>query len=393
MGKLRQKEVTIVITTIIIFSMCLVKAEDQTQLPSDHQIQRYVSNLIENYNNMIKFYEMNDPHFEYNKKHFSLYHEVGYSFQVIATKSDKDDNRFISLIFKSIFSNSPIISTDFEHDWNDYFPGISAKGYMSFIEGNFIEFGGRKLYTDFTICLTSDQVLDNTLENSDKMAEYVYKRDKINPIWKPFLEENDEVISESDLNNRVYEMQMKIYSDESYTYESFLEDFKSLNLTVTHYKQRPIMIEKWNDFVNSEGIKDFEPKKNLEIPNKTQEIKNNILSNESYLLVDFESNLRDLNQTIHEEIESRKWGNKPPIKNLKKIINWFYSIIIPIGTIGGLWVFVDIYRFLKERNEKKTLFSYFRKDIEKIKKIVENLISMFSRKLGIKKSQNKREEM
>ena len=344
----------IIIICIINIGIFNIKAE-RIELPSQYEIQQYINNLLSSYNSLIKFYEVNEPYFNDYKQYFQLYREEGYSFQIICVKADQNETKYINMIFIPISSDNPYIELDFNHVLNDYFPNFGIiKGTRVIISGGLFEYLDTIRYADFIMSLPSNEISNNTLVNSKELAEYLYNNNKndirihrIEEIWKPFINENINIIMDI---SRLYYLKSEISEkiniwDVSYTYDLFLNDFNKFKTIVTHYKEQNLMIEKYNNFVSSDLIKNFKIKNGSEIHNKFIEIKDNIQYSEIYLFENFEEDLQDLKFIIQNEKDERTF-----IKGLQiTLVLFTLSIIVD----GLLYHRSEIKKYFKKINRKK----------------------------------------
>lgn len=180
----------------------------------------------------------------------------------------------------------------------------------------------------------------------------------INEIWIPFKNENEEIVWEYNLNHISSEIDKKIMLDDSYTYERFLLDFNQINLSISHYKQLPLMIEKWNDFVNSDTVKKFCLDCYPKIDRNFGKVRNNFVSNESYMLANLDEDLLKLNNSINSiQSELQNKSIKSRFSNFFNQLNLFFKLII-FGILAVLSYFLVIRQIIKERNQIKDEITY-----------------------------------
>jgi hypothetical protein len=214
---------------------------------------------------------------------------------------------------------------------------------------------------------------------------------KINEIWKPFKSKNNEII----LNNRNLlqaedEIDDKISWDEKYTYNLFLINFYKFNLSVTHYKEFPIMADKWNEFANSDLIKNFNLSSNPEINSSFWAIRNNIATNENYTNANLDEDLPRLNNSINS-IQSELQNNS--IKSrLSNLYNHFqsYFLAIFIGILTVLGSFLILRQVINERIQiKNEITNSFKVLYVGLNKLIESILLQVKQKIKRHKKEEK----
>jgi len=282
-----------------------------TELPNEDKIVLYVNNLLSSYNSLMHFYDVYEPYFSDYKEHFSLYYEEGDSFRVICVKSDQNDTEHLNFIFIKIRSTSPDIVLDFNHSLNDYVEGILLKGRHCYVKNYLIHYFDTYLHTHLILSVISDDIINNTMADSKEFADFLYESDKdsirrerINEIWEPFIEDNEELISSIyNLSSHADDIESNISHNENYTYEIFLQEFYEFEIKVTHYREQPRMRKKYEDLLNSERLNNIKVKEDSELSKKLTKIEENIESNEQYLYENLESDLREIEDIILVETE------------------------------------------------------------------------------------------
>lgn len=349
----------IVVFLILAINTHFVGFAHSTELPNEDKIVLYVNNLLLSYNSLVHFYGVYEPYFSNYEEHFSLYFEEGDSFRVICVKSDQNDTENLNFIFIKIRSTNPDIVLDFNHSLNDYVEGILLKGRYCYVKNYLIDYFDTYLHTHLILSVISDDIIDNTMEDSKEYADFLYENDKdsirkerINEIWEPFIENNEESISSIyNLSSHAGDIERNISSNKSYTYEIFLQEFYEFEIKVTHYRELPLMTERYEDLINSERLNNIKVKEDSELSNKLTKIEDNIESNEQYLYENFESDLREIEDIILVETERQARDEERQFSILMQII---FTIISMVGGFIGGYYFNSWMSRRKEDRKKIT---------------------------------------
>lgn len=291
------------------------------ELPSEKDVEIFVTKLIDDYDDFIQIYEKNKVGFEeYKDKNlFSLYGGIGENFRVICVKVNENNIKSIAFLFERIQANDPLINIDYGDVINDYIrPLISFEGegeYEVYLKNVSYDIPGDINKIEFAIVLPNKTIENNTETNAYYTAKWIYEKDKddvrqytINKIWKPFMknEANQEIMNQSiSLLLWASSISIKI-SNESYSYNDFLNDFKLINTTFSHCKDFPIMWGEWQQFSSYLNKINFCVECHDEINVTYHNISNNILNNWSYLYEDFKEDKETLNQSIQNIIKKEK---------------------------------------------------------------------------------------
>ena len=342
----------VIVVLILAINTHFVGFAHSTELPNEGKIVLYVNNLLSSYNSLVHFYDVYEPYFSNYEEHFSLYFEEGDSFRVICVKSDQNDTENLNFIFIKIRSANPDIVLDFNHSLNDYVEGILLKGHYSYVKNYLIEYFDTYLHTHLILSVISDDIVNNTMDGSKEYADFLYeshkdsiRRERINEIWEPFIENNEELIfSIYKLSSHASDIERDISSNKNYTYEIFLQEFYEFEINVTHYRELPLMIEKYEDLNNSERLNNIKVKEGSELSDKLTKIEDNIESNEQYLYKNFESDLREIEDIILIETERQARDEERQFSILMS------SIFAIISTVGG---FVGGYYFNSWMSRRK----------------------------------------
>jgi len=201
-------------------------------------------------------------------------------------------------------------------------------------------------------------------------------------IWESFKLKNKDIIKN---NSNFYMIEniidLKIHSDENYTYDLFLIHFNQFNLSITHYKEFPKMIDKWNEFAKM-NKKYINAEKYPEIYSKAKNIMNNITSNSTYTLIDLESDLQELNEAI-QNVKNKSIYSKISritynfFKDIPSAVRgYLLNVVAVIFLAGVLVLFFAIYK-TKNINGFKNKVEYFKNYVRKsISKLIRNLFKL-----------------
>ena len=357
MNSIHRSQSHIFLKVIVVFFILAINTHfvgfaHSTELPNEDKIVLYVNNLLSSYNSLVHFYDVYKPYFSNYEEHFSLYFEDGDSFRVICVKSDQNDTENLNFIFIKIRSTNPDVVLDFNHSLNDYVEGILLKGRYCYVKNYLIDYFDTYLHTHLILSVISDDIVNNTMDDSKEYADFLYENDKdsirrerINEIWEPFIENNEELIfSTYNLSSHALDIGRNISSNKSYTYEIFLQEFYEFEIKVTHYRELPLMIEKYEDLTNSERLNNIKVKEGSELSNKLTKIEDNIESNEQYLYKNFESDLREIEDIISIETERQARDEERQFSILMSIT------LTIISTVGG---FIGGYYFNSWMSRRK----------------------------------------
>jgi len=329
--------------TIFVFS-CFINITycSAQQLPNQVEAQEYVDNLLLTYNSLVKSYKLSNPYFDSYKDKFLLYLEEGQSFQVIFVKVDVNDSKILNLMFSHIQEKYPVVILNYNHTLSDYFP-IKLGGYWSIFQGGLIEYFDMILFVHLIVSVPSIEISNMTLVNSKNLAEYLFNNNKndvkiarINEIWDPFIKENRDVINDFNLYQKYLNISYNIRMNEDYVYDLFLIDFNEFKIIINHYKDMPIMLNRLDIFINSDDFQKPFIKNDDLIQGELTKIKDDINSNEFYLLENYEKDIQSLENIIFNKIKKRVSFN-----------NLIYTIFILIFGSGLFWRIKDSQRIKK----------------------------------------------
>ena len=347
----------VIVVLILAINTHFVGFAHSTELPNKDKIVPYVNNLLSSYNSLVHFYDVYEPYFSNYEEHFSLYFEEGDSFRVICVKSDQNDTENLNFIFIKIRSTNPDIVLDFNHSLNHYVEYLLLKGRYCRVKNYLISYFDTYLHTHLILSVISGDVVNNTMNSSKEYADFLYESDKdcirrerISEIWEPFTENNEEVISSIyDLSSHKFDIERSISFNKSYTYEIFLQDFDEFEIKVTHYRELPLMIEKYEGLSNSERLNNIKAKEGSELSDKLAKIEDNIESNEQYSYKNFESDLREIEDIILIETERQARDEERQFSILMSSI--FTIISLVGGFVGGHYFTSWMSRRKKDRNK------------------------------------------
>lgn len=217
------------------------------ELPSQKNINDYLTNLVGSYNAKIRqYYTVEKTDFKEIEPYFLLFLDSDHSFIVYCVKASIGSNDTVNFIFKKILSSENIsIVRDFNHELSFYFPGIMLGGSRGILTNYSFESQDTILHANFILSVTSDEISNNTYPNSKDFAEQLVldekhdiEVDKINEVWIPFYQKNFDIIFNDDnllnLSNKII---FNISWNKSYNYETFESHFRELNESIKNEKK------------------------------------------------------------------------------------------------------------------------------------------------------------
>jgi hypothetical protein len=163
----------------LIFSSCEGNALGQYTLPDYKKTVAYVNNLIDSYNELVQNSTfIQRPDFAELKGNFSLYHDAGYSFQVVAMQSAPENPDYVALIFAPIHANQPNVTMDY----NDTFTSLTGNVLNATIEvgvfeNDLFQAANRALFIPLVLTILTADISGNYEARSSYAARSIYEGD------------------------------------------------------------------------------------------------------------------------------------------------------------------------------------------------------------------------
>jgi hypothetical protein len=314
---------------------------------SDEAIVSFVRSYVDTYHSYVDFFVKGEfKEYKDDKGHYVFFLYKNYPLHVRTVVSNE------TIGFEFIPANDFIIEILRNKNVSDLTKGAMAVEGDVRIKNSLVEDEyGAKFFAEIRV------IPVDWLQNPKDLAIRDFNTDnhtvdiiRINKIWEPFKKENEEIIwNYRNLDLTAWEIDGNITFNEGYTYDLFFIDFNRFNLTVSHYRDLPAMVEQWNVFASStENQRYFDFEKYPEIHSRAISIRDNITLNETYSLIHFQSDLQELNQTIRTT-ESKEFSYLIHHKE-----NFYAGLIFLITTIYLLGL-RRIERSLKQRQRDTTL--------------------------------------
>lgn len=209
------------------------------------------------------------------------------------------------------------------------------------------------VFPDDTINTNPKGFASEIAENDFRFDLEAVMRRRLDKTCEPY----DDFLKYSKIESMCIDISRKTYDHSSNYMGNGVNDFEStlqdLNRKIPHYRDLPIMADKWNEFVNSNTVKNFCVVCYPGIDSNFGLVKSNMESNESYTLANLNEDLPKLNNSINSiqtELE-----NKTIKSRLSSFYNQFESNIIAIvfAIITIIGSYLVIRQFIKERNQIK----------------------------------------
>ncbi|MCK5630487.1 MAG: hypothetical protein KAI26_07750 [Nanoarchaeota archaeon] len=335
---------------IILFILFLISfstvLSEESKLPSEKQISKFVGTFIDNYNYFIKKDNLEKQ--EYFKEYadsFLLYEPPTRKFQISVYRQDLDDDAFIALNIEPVISPDRIITLKYD----EIIESITGKkthfsGFQGIMSNCNIGDDSQGTHIGFVIGFKSSEIISDSSDIALKLSKEIYLENKervrdmrLGSIWSGYINDNID-------DNQMFE-----------------------DILLLRVRSDPEVPDAFRTTLNNRGMTIFdEPYYNVSTIMLYQQIQNRVLIDESYQPEQLEKDIEILNSSVYLEqrfnistIAMKEEANRR-FKEILYITGSIGSIVGSIGTIvsiivGILAIILSIafFKVKKKRKKKK----------------------------------------
>ncbi len=178
------------ILTLLLFSLFFAVPLPQVAratytLPPANDTQGYVNNLIQSYNALVQSNYAKRPDFSTFKANFSLYYDIGNTFNAVVMASEPSISGFVVLTFFPIEGDAPKVTLDTNHTFAGLTGIACACENATLASLTFLNYNNTNRYINLALGMRSIDITSNGMANSLAMADYLYRFDSSRLTFPP----------------------------------------------------------------------------------------------------------------------------------------------------------------------------------------------------------------